>query len=501
LLVSAKFDIIADMKSQDHYILGNNRVALQLAHRLQQLHPHANITILIDTSLTSMHPVDLGTFASLTGSTSQLLSQLDSSRAITITIDTLSATQLAYIYEQLKNFGFQSICYLPTLDHLPLAEANALPISSEYFLGRPSMNFVLDDHLHYLNQKDILITGAGGSIGSELAAQLLHAKPKTIYLFGHGETSIYHVEKNLRLLQAAGEGIETIIRPIIGEMQDAPYMMHLLQKIKVHAIFHCAAHKHVPLMELNPIEAIKNNLFGLLHLLEAAKAHQLERFVLISTDKAVHPANIYGVSKSLSEEIVLMANREGYPFFVVRFGNVLGSRGSILPLFHEQVIRGGPITITDERMKRYWMTIPEATSLVLMAGGLANPEPLYLLDMGEPIKIFNIASQVAKLYGYTLGSEQMPVRYIGLRPGESLEEDLIGKTEKVSPTAYPQLLQVTRQSETFSPATLHQLLDHLRDVCFLNPSNPHAFRSYARLLTLLKEVFPELQSDASADWL
>ncbi|NIZ19750.1 polysaccharide biosynthesis protein [Entomospira culicis] len=491
------------MSSSGHYILGSNATAYHLAIMMQQLSPKLSITLIVDPDLSHQQLPDACNFPILQGNYQTILPELNYHFDFTITLDNISTQTLADLFHQLKNHGFKHTAYLPTLHHLPQLPIwlSSQQISSEHFLGRPSVSFPLDTHLSYLQHKDILVTGAGGSIGSELAKQLLRAQPKTIYLFGHGETSIYHTEKEVRKLQQHGLSPATTIRPIIGEMQDKAYMHYLIQRIKPHAIFHCAAHKHVPLMEINPIEAIKNNVFGLHHLVEAAKHFPPERFVLISTDKAVDPSNIYGASKALSEEILLQANHQGFPFFVVRFGNVLGSRGSILPLFQEQILKGGPLTITDARMQRYWMTIPEATSLVLMAGGVPNPKALYLLDMGTPIKTLTIAKQMAKLYGFDVDKGDIDLQYIGLRPGETLEEQLTSKQEMISATDYPKLLQVTKEQEILTPQALEALLQELQSVCFFCDQKPSAFRSYTQLLTILRRIFPQLQSDDTGDWL
>ncbi|NIZ40286.1 polysaccharide biosynthesis protein [Entomospira entomophila] len=491
------------MNAQGHYILGSNATAYNLARIMQQMPKHTHIALIIDKNLSHQQIPETCDLEILSGDFFELLPTLNPQYTMTITLHPLPYQKLYDILQALHSHQFTHISYIPSLSYLPQLPIwqSSQDISSEYLLGRSSISFPLNEHIEYLSQKDILITGAGGSIGSELAKQLLRAHPRTIYLFGHGETSIYHTEKNLKKLQYDGLSPNTNIRPIIGELQDQPYMRYLLNKIQPHAIFHCAAHKHVPLMELNPIEAIKNNVFGVHHLVEAAKEYQPERLVLISTDKAVDPVNIYGVSKALSEEILLKASQAGYPFFIVRFGNVLGSRGSILPLFQEQILHGGPLTITDHRMQRYWMTIPEATSLVLMAGGVANPHPLYLLDMGSPIKTIHIAKQMAKLYGYDLDNGDLPLSIIGLRPGESLHEDLIAKNEEICSTDYPKLLQVSKQEELISQKDLSDILSKLQHICFFTEDYASSFRSYSELLALLKEFFPTLESNDESDWL
>ena len=204
----------------------------------------------------------------------------------------------------------------------------------------------------------VLVTGAGGSIGSELCRQLLEGGAERLYLFGHGENSIYEIQRELHLLQEEGVGQKATIVPIIGEMQDRDYLHFILPRTKANVVFHTAAHKHVPLMEANPVEAVKNNVFGTKNIVDASRKAGVERFVLISTDKAVEPSSVYGASKLLAEEIVLREGKGGRHFLVVRFGNVLGSRGSILPLFRRQILKGGPVTVTHPDMRRFFMTIP-----------------------------------------------------------------------------------------------------------------------------------------------
>ena len=238
-----------------------------------------------------------------------------------------------------------------------------------------------------------MITGAGGSIGSELSRQLLSGGAERLYLFGHGENSICEIYRELRLLQQEGVGEKATIVPIIGDMRDEKYTNFIIKNTKCNVIFHCAAYKHVPMMEENQVAAIENNVFGTKNLLDAAIKYKTERFVLISTDKAVSPVSVYGVSKMLCEKLLLSAAKKAsknQALMFVRFGNVLGSRGSILPLFQNQIKTGGPVLVTDEKMERYFMTIPEACSLVLQTGGVGKNGQSYLLDMGESIKIIEI---------------------------------------------------------------------------------------------------------------
>jgi FlaA1/EpsC-like NDP-sugar epimerase len=273
-----------------------------------------------------------------------------------------------------------------------------------------------------LQGKTILITGAGGSIGSEIVRQLTAFQPKRLLLLGHGENSIYLIKKHL----AQYSEIESI--PLIADVQDYPLMQRLFKKYQPDIVYHAAAHKHVPLMEDNPHAAVKNNVFGTYNVARAASEAGVKRFVMISTDKAVNPPNVMGASKRLAEMIVTNLNRTSQTqFVVVRFGNVLGSRGSVVPLFKEQIAQGGPVTVTDFRMTRYFMTIPEASRLVIQAGELAQGGELFVLDMGQPVKILDLAKRMIALAG--VSENQIKIVESGIRPGEKLHEKLLVSAE------------------------------------------------------------------------
>jgi FlaA1/EpsC-like NDP-sugar epimerase len=435
--------------------------------------------------------------APILGPINQALSVLDKQATVLIAMPSLNHHKLYTIFMMIKNSGFKDIRILPRVSQL-LSPHGAFLMTREVdaadFLEREPILLNLEKTLDYIKGKRVLITGAGGSIGSELARQLLMGGASRLYLFGHGENSIYQAEKDLRKFQEAGIGRETVLVPVIGEMQDSHYMEFLLQRLNADIIFHCAAHKHVPLMEKNPVEAIKNNVFGILNVVEAAKKTHIQRLILISTDKAVEPNNTYGASKALGEHIILKANSEGYPFFVVRFGNVLGSRGSIIPLFKEQLAGGGPLTVTHKDMRRYFMTIPEAVSLVLLSGNAGNAHALFLLDMGESISIFELAKKVALVHGFDADKGEIEIKFIGLREGETLEESLCGSDENCIPTSYPRLLAITK-NKAVDNRQLEELLEALRPVCYHTAERPQLFRNKRFMHELLKKVFPSLSYD------
>ncbi|WP_183121707.1 polysaccharide biosynthesis protein [Streptococcus iniae] len=279
----------------------------------------------------------------------------------------------------------------------------------------------------FFSEKTVLVTGAGGSIGSEICRQVAHFKPKQILLLGHGENSIYLINRELN----AKYSDNIIITPIIADIQDRDLMFKIMADYKPDVVYHAAAHTHVPLMEYNPREAVKNNIFGTKNVAEAAKAAGIPKFVMVSTDKAVNPPNIMGATKRFAEMIVTGLNEAGKTqFAAVRFGNVLGSRGSVVPLFKEQIKKGGPVTVTDFRMTRYFMTIPEASRLVIQAGFQASGGEIFVLDMGEPVKILDLAKKVIKLSGHT--EDEIAIVESGIRPGEKLYEELLSTSERVS---------------------------------------------------------------------
>ena len=276
-----------------------------------------------------------------------------------------------------------------------------------------------------LTGKVALITGAGGSIGSEICRQICKFEPERIVLLGHGENSIYLIHQEL-----TGQYGDTIdIVPIIADVKDKARMEEIMEEYKPFVVYHAAAHKHVPLMEYNPEEAVQNNIFGTKNTAEAAKKAKVRKFVMVSTDKAVNPPNVMGATKRVAEMIIQSLNDEDgiTDFVAVRFGNVLGSRGSVIPLFKKQIEAGGPVTVTHPEMTRYFMTIPEASRLVLQAGALAEGGEVFVLDMGEPVKIVDLARKMIRLSGYS--QEEIGIEFTGIRPGEKLFEELLNEDE------------------------------------------------------------------------
>jgi len=405
--------------------------------------------------------------------------------------------RLKGIYLLLVRAGFVKIRIVPTVAQIVDGEAHLIQarnIDPEDLLARNPVRINLKASLAYLRGKRVLITGAGGSIGSELGRQLLSGGAERLYLFGHGENSIYDLDRELRILQEEGVGERATVVPVIGELQDRDYIDFLLERLRADVVFHTAAHKHVPMMEANPVEAVKNNVFGTENLVRACRDSGVERFVMISTDKVVEPVSVYGASKRIAEALVLSQPTDGGAFIVVRFGNVLGSRGSIIPLFRRQIMRGGPVTLTHPSTSRYFMTIPEATSLVLQAGGVGEAGRLYVLDMGEPLRIRDLAEQMIRFYGFEPDTD-IYFEFIGMRPGEKITEDLYDPSERQQPTEFPRINRAEGSQGLVD--SVDELVGLLRDYCFRNPESPELFRNRREMRRVLHRYMPtiEVQDD------
>lgn len=327
-------------------------------------------------------------------------------------------------------------------------------VDPQDLLGREPIKVNLDEIVGYISGKVVLVTGGGGSIGSELCRQIAHAKPKQLIILDIYENNAYDIQMELRRTHP-----ELNLEVIIGSVRDAVRLNHVMETYRPELVFHAAAHKHVPLMEESPNEAIKNNVIGTYKLAKAAAEYGVKRFVQISTDKAVNPTNIMGASKRLCEMVIQMMNRESKTEFVaVRFGNVLGSNGSVIPLFKKQIEAGGPVTVTHPDIIRYFMTIPEAVSLVLQAGYYAKGGEIFILDMGEPVKIDTMARNMIRLSGYEPDVD-IKIEYTGLRPGEKLYEELLMKEEGMQETAN-KLIHIGKPIE-MDDALLEQQLKRL----------------------------------------
>jgi len=302
-------------------------------------------------------------------------------------------------------------------------------------LGREEIDIDINSISGYLENKTVLVTGGGGSIGSELCRQISAFNPSKLLIFDIYENSAYELIQELKRKGLKMENLKVLI----GSIRDEKRVEEIFEKYRPNVVFHAAAHKHVPLMENNPKEAFKNNVFGTLNMVKYADAYSAEKFVLISTDKAVNPTNIMGATKRICEMIVQAYHKKSLTeFAAVRFGNVLGSNGSVIPLFKKQIEEGGPITVTHKEVIRYFMTIPEATRLVIQAGAYSKGGEIFVLDMGEPVKIYELAKDLIKLSGFEPESD-IKIEVVGLRPGEKLYEELLLHEEGINNTKHKKI--------------------------------------------------------------
>lgn len=347
---------------------------------------------------------------------------------ITIAIPSLSRKKLREIFELIEPLHVK-VNSMPSMEEVASGKINLSrlkEIDVVDLLGRDEVQLDIDAIKDQITGKTILVTGAGGSIGSEICRQVIRFNPRRLLLLGHGENSIYLIDRELR--NNYSECVTEIV-PIIADIQDRKKIFAIMEDYQPEIVYHAAAHKHVPLMEYNPREAVKNNVYGTKNVAEAAKAAKVKNFVMVSTDKANNPPNVMGATKRIAEMIVTGLNEAGCTkFSAVRFGNVLGSRGSVIPVFREQIANGGPITITDFRMTRYFMTIPEASRLVIQSGALAKGGEIFILDMGEAVKIIDLAKNMVRLSGYS--EDEIEIVETGIRPGEKLYEELLLDKER-----------------------------------------------------------------------
>ncbi|MGN4425603.1 polysaccharide biosynthesis protein [Bacillus cereus group sp. MYBK30-1] len=356
---------------------------------------------------------------------------------IIIAIPSLNRNQINEIFEKCTKTKAKTQI-VPMLEDLLDGKVSVnefRDVQVEDLLGREPIQ--LDDAGigEKITGKTILVTGAGGSIGSEICRQVMKYKPAKIVLLGHGENSIYNIEMEMRVTYKDSVEITTEI----ADVQDRNKIFEIMEKHRPYIVYHAAAHKHVPLMERNPEEAVKNNIFGTKNVAEAADTFKVNTFVMVSTDKAVNPTNVMGATKRFAEILVqhMAAVSTNTRFVAVRFGNVLGSRGSVIPLFKKQIQKGGPVTVTHPDMIRYFMTIPEASRLVIQAGTLAKGGELFVLDMGEPVKIVDLAKNLITLSGYSI--EDIGIEFTGLRPGEKMYEELLNEGEIHPEQIFPKI--------------------------------------------------------------
>ncbi|NLL05947.1 MAG: polysaccharide biosynthesis protein [Clostridiaceae bacterium] len=353
-------------------------------------------------------------------------------------------------------------------------------VTVEDLLQRDEILLSIEEISVYLKDKIILVTGGGGSIGSELCRQIASYKPKSLLIFEIYENGAYDLQNEL--VQKYKDELD--IKVIIGSIRDKERLNYVFSKFNPEIVFHAAAHKHVPLMEFNPQEAVKNNVFGTLNLAECANQHNCKKFVLISTDKAVNPASIMGATKRIAELIVRYMNSiSGTQFSAVRFGNVLGSNGSVVPLFKRQIEYGGPITITHPEVTRYFMTIPEAVSLVIQSGAMMKGGEIFVLDMGKPVKIVDLARSLITLSGLKPDVD-IDIEYVGLRPGEKLYEELLTSEDGVD---------VTKNDKIFIEKAKE--IEYEKYIQEIKSFDPGDFESSEKVIEFIKRLVPAYRDD------
>ena len=343
------------------------------------------------------------------------------------------------------------------------------------FLSRDEIELDTDSIAGYLSGKTVMVTGGGGSIGSEICRQIMRFKPKLLIIFEIYENCAYELEYELR--QKYGSNCPVIT--LIGSIRDRQRLDEVFETYHPQVVFHAAAHKHVPLMERSPAEAIKNNVFGTRNLLESASSHGVERLVQLSTDKAVNPTNVMGATKRITEMLIQRyGEKTNMKCMAVRFGNVLGSHGSVIPLMEAQIRKGGPVTVTHPDITRYFMTIPEAAQLVLQAGGIARSGSIFVLDMGEPVRIMDLAQKLIRAYGYEPNVD-MPIKIIGLRPGEKLYEELLMDSErdKMTRTAHRKIF--VANVDKVDDAQFERMMETLEEV--VDKNDEHAVEAIAEV--------------------
>ncbi|WP_307001724.1 polysaccharide biosynthesis protein [Lederbergia panacisoli] len=377
---------------------------------------------------------------------------------IIIAIPSLPKTEIRRIYEVCAKTDAK-IKIMPMIEDIMTGKVSVNAIRNvevEDLLGRDPVELDISSISETITGATVLVTGAGGSIGSEICRQICKFAPKRLILLGHGEFSIYNVDMELR-----GQWKEIEIIPVIADVQDRTRIFEAMEAYLPDVVYHAAAHKHVPLMEYNPREAVKNNIFGTKNVAEAADTFGVHSFVLVSTDKAVNPPNVMGATKRIAEMIIQnLAKESNTKFVAVRFGNVLGSRGSVIPLFKKQIEAGGPVTVTHPDMTRYFMTIPEASRLVIQAGTLARGGEVFVLDMGDPVKISDLAKNLITLSGYTI--EEIRIEYSGIRPGEKMFEELLNENEVQKKQVFPKIH--IGKAEPLGKQELFHLINSLIDM-------------------------------------
>jgi FlaA1/EpsC-like NDP-sugar epimerase len=467
-------------------IYGAGKAGVQLANALRASDEYACVVFIDDNK--HVHGSSIAGIKVSSPSTLPALIKQFNLKEVLLAMPTISKARQKQILDQLEPYKLR-IKVTPSIKSLLNGELRVQDIRDveiEDLLGRDTVEPDARLMSICISGKKVMVTGAGGSIGSELCRQILRQKPAQLVLLEMSEFALYAIEQELASLRSALQLTCEII-PFLGSIHDSAKLGKIFQTYQINTVYHAAAYKHVPLVEHNPIEGIRNNVFGTLVLAQAAMAAKVNHFVLISTDKAVRPTNVMGATKRLAELILQACARQqsATRFCMVRFGNVLGSSGSVVPLFRRQIMQGGPITLTHPEITRYFMTIPEAAQLVLQAGAMGEGGDVFVLDMGEPVRIIDLARRMVHLCGLEVKSDTTPegtieIHHVGLRPGEKLfEELLIG--DNVEGTSHPLIMRA--QESEIEWDQLHALLQHLDSACL-------AF-DYTQVRALLQQLVTE----------
>jgi FlaA1/EpsC-like NDP-sugar epimerase len=402
-------------------------------------------------------------------------------KEIIIAIPSASSKEIRAIMAYVRKTTVRDVKVLPEISDLmdgKVTLRDIRDISIEDLLGREPVAIDMRQISSSIRDKTILVTGAGGSIGSELCRQIVKLNPAKVIMLDMGETELFNIQREIK---EDHPGIPML--PLVGDIRDEEKIKAVFQENSIDMVFHAAAYKHVPLMEANPREAIVNNIYGTMVVAKSASEFGVKRFVNISTDKAVSPTSVMGATKRVAENVVSGLTNHETSYISVRFGNVLGSRGSVVPIFQEQIKKGGPLTITDQEMKRYFMTIPESVQLVMQAGAMGNGNDVFVLDMGEPISIIQVAEELIRLSGFE-PDKDIPIVISGKRPGEKLFEELLTAEEGTSATHHEKIFSA-KKSQKIDKNYLKKV-DRLISVARAN-------KDAERIFSMLKELVPTYQ--------
>ncbi len=405
---------------------------------------------------------------------------------IYICVPTANREQMRFIVDECKKTGkvFKTLPSIAELIEGNVSISQFREVSILDLLGREEVNLDKKSINDFIKGKRVLVTGAGGSIGSELIRQCIKFEPSVLVMMDISELNLFEIDREI-----IDEDLNILFKPVLSDIKDYSVVDQVFNEFKPQVVFHAAAYKHVPMQEYFPWEAVKTNVFGTSNVSDIAVKYSVEKFVLVSTDKAVKPVNVMGATKRLAEMVTLDHNRKQNKteFMAVRFGNVLGSSGSVIPIFQEQIKKGGPVTVTDPDMERYFMSIPEASQLILQAGSLGIGGEVFILDMGDPIKILDIATELIRLSGYEPELD-IPIEFTGTRPGEKKIEELSLPTEQLDKTKHEKIFVLNDQDITSE--TLSSVITGIKDL-----EDGLSGRSANQVRTLLSSILPEYKPD------